>query len=77
MNTKQFNKLRNEYRAFKRVYKRSKSNFDSLIMDYIITGKGMDVNILYRKLQSLRDVYRDYDNLRDQYNFEINCRKEG
>lgn len=77
MNNKQFNKLKNEYRAYRRVYNLHKNNFNNMIDNYIKSMSGVDLNILKDKLNILRELYREYSDIESRYNFELNCRKEG
>lgn len=75
MNDKEFYKLKNEYLSYRRVYELCKIKFDGWVSDYLKRGVG-DVNILYKKLQYLRELYSDYIDIESKYNFELNCRKE-
>lgn len=77
MNNKQFNKLKNEYRAYKRVYNIHKNNFNNMLNDYIKAMSSVDVNMINQKLKMLRELYKEFSDIEAKYNFELNCRKEG
>lgn len=77
MNTNQFNKLKNEYRAYRRVYNIHKNNFNNMINDYIKAMSSVDVNMINHKLKMLRELYKEFSDIEAKYNFELNCRKEG
>ena len=77
MNNKQFNKLQNEYRAYRRVYNIHKNNFNNMIDNYIKSMSVVNVDMIKDKLNILRELYREYSDIEDKYNFELNCRKEG
>lgn len=77
MNNKQFNKLKNEYRAYRRVYNIHKNNFNNMIDNYIRSMAVVDLNMISHKLNILRELYHEYSDIEAKYNFELNCRKEG
>lgn len=76
MNNKQFNKLKNEYRAYRRVYMIHKKNLNNMIDNYIKSMCVVNVDMLQHKLIILRELYKEYSDIEAKYNFEFNCRKE-
>ena len=77
MNNKQFNKLKNEYRAYRRVYNIHKNNLNHMIDNYIKSMCVVNADMIKHKLNILRELYKEYSDIEAKYNFELNCRKVG